>query len=737
MAKKTIKVAWFPSDTPKDTVLSKNGKALDNFCTKSNVVEDLGNYVGDMAFTIDALEYLNEEDILKVRLDYGDEIFRISKVTKGTKYIDIVVRQITIPETLTLYLEDVRPTNTNGQGALSHLLTNATGVKEITLQSDITAINTAYYEDTSLYKALQDGDNSFLTRWGGEILRRGYTISINSHIGIDRGVSIRERKNLTGFSGESNIDNLVTRARGKGYNGLKGNWIDSPIKNNYARVYTQTIEYQDVKVKTDSDTEGFETEALAKTELDRRVALEFSNNGIDKLKATYTINFVQLEKTEEYKNYVVAERTYLGDTVRVYVPKLKTDIKVRVISRKYNVLSQKVEEITLSSVAEVQAISASNIIADLKKQYNQTGNPNISSYIDAIIKSGMKDSYIVVRDNELLAMDTKDINTATKVARFNKEGLGFSSTGYYGTYTYGFTLDGVINASLIATGILSTILIQNADGSFKIDLSGTGGASFFNNGKKAMEMSSNALKLYNWAKEGDYIGSLGALIRGDDPNKPIIGLWNDLDSAIGITYAVAGTNSLGTYAEFDKYNIIGTGKPVRFKEEVEFNNTYSDSYRGKDGNVNLQGNTLWFTPEGGGGSPFRVDSNGNANFGGKITCNALDVMSVDKHRVIETSQGKVGINSLETPEVMNEDVYRGRLDESGECVIKIKEDFKECIETDDYDVFPTKYGKGEIWVQERNLDSFLVCGTPNLEFACRLIAIQKGCKGIRLKKIED
>jgi hypothetical protein len=256
-------------------------------------------------------------------------------------------------------------------------------------------------------------------------------------------------------------------------------------------------------------------------------------------------------------------------------------------------------------------------------------------------------------------------------------------------------------------------------------------------------MSHNTLKLFNWGKDkdGDYIGSLGALMIGDDPNKPLIGLWNDIDSAISIGYQDrTDPHSIPSYVEFDYYNILDRNRyPINFYTDTRFERYLylNMALRGTGKTIVLEGDYLWFTPEGGGGAHMSVDNNGNAHFAGKITCNALDVMSVDKHRVIETSQGKVGVNSLETPEVMNEDVGRGQLNGNGECLISIESLFGECIETDEYDVFLTKYGKGDIWVQEMNLDSFLVCGEPNLKFSWRLIAVQKGCKGIRLKKIED
>ena len=463
--KKQIKVAYFPSNTEKNKVLSSNGKSLDRYCIKCIPDEDVstGNYIVDLKFLIDdnIQDLLQEEVILKVLLDYGNEIFRISKVTVGTRYIDVVARQITIADSLTLWLEDVRPTNLNGQAAVSWLLDKAEGKKEIQIVSDIDKVATAYYQRISLYKALHDNDNSFLNRWGGEVQRRGYTIYINKRIGTDRGFTIREGKNLTGFESTSNIDKLVTRARGQGYNGILGNYIDSPLIGSYNRIYTSVIKYDDVKVKDEYSEEGYDDLEQAQSELDRRIEEEFSKNDIDKIKASYTINFVQLEKTEEYKNYVVAERLFIGDDCRVYLPKLNIDIKVRAMSKKYDVLAQKTKEIKLSNYIEAKPLSIKQITERLESMDSTETILQIAKdNATALIKGGLKNSYVIVRENEILIMDTKDINTATNVWRWNAGGLGHSSNGYYGTYGTAITQDGAIVADFITTGVLNAALIK-------------------------------------------------------------------------------------------------------------------------------------------------------------------------------------------------------------------------------------------------------------------------------------
>ena len=55
---------------------------------------------------------------------------------------------------------------------------------------------------------------------------------------------------------------------------------------------------------------------------------------------------------------------------------------------------------------------------------------------------------------ELLIMDTADKETATKVWRWNINGLGYSSTGYNGEYGLAMTMDGSIVADKITTGTM-------------------------------------------------------------------------------------------------------------------------------------------------------------------------------------------------------------------------------------------------------------------------------------------
>ena len=81
--------------------------------------------------------------------------------------------------------------------------------------------------------------------------------------------------------------------------------------------------------------------------------------------------------------------------------------------------------------------------------------------------TGNDGGYVIIHDSnadtypdEILVMDTANINTAVNVWRWNKNGLGHSSSGYAGTYGTAITQDGKIVADYITTGTMSADRIR-------------------------------------------------------------------------------------------------------------------------------------------------------------------------------------------------------------------------------------------------------------------------------------
>lgn len=595
MTVKKFRVSVFPPKTPIADVVGSNGVILDSICTKCTTEEECST-TGD--YTLDA-EFVNgnpladniyEDCILKVLEDYGYEIFRIVKCNPKLKRIVVMAKQITIEEQKALWLDDVRPTDTSGQTALTYMLNNATGTKEIQIESNISIVNTAYYELMDFYKACFDCDQSFVNRWGSgglEVTRRGNKITFNKSRGLKKNLTVRERKNLTGFSGNANIDSYVTRGIGQGYNGILGHYIESPKKDTYSRVKTKVFEYNDIKVRTSdmtADTEGmiFSTLAEAQAELDRRVQAEFSTNHVDDIAATYNIDFVQLQNTEEYKEYSYLESADCGDYVKVQIPSIGIDITVRVMKKTYDVLRQRTTDMQLSNMPIQASISTTTIINNLKKEYEKTGNSNINRYVTAMLEAGLQNSNVIIRNNEILIMDTKDINTAKNVWRWNGKALAHSNEGYYSNnWNVGITQDGIINASMILAGVLSAVTIKNTDGSFILDLSKSGGCDFYSNGNKALSIFSSAMRFYNFGKSTEeLIGAIATTLRynGDvlDPNKSFIELFHESNSMMSLGYRDKTDGRIRSYMEFDTYGNGDNDCSISFFKDARFSNSILD-----------------------------------------------------------------------------------------------------------------------------------------------------------------
>lgn len=96
-------------------------------------------------------------------------------------------------------------------------------------------------------------------------------------------------------------------------------------------------------------------------------------------------------------------------------------------------------------IKEIEAIPT-------KQEFLESARQNATQLIHNALNG-----HVVITDDadELLIMDTDDIETATKVWRWNLNGLGYSSEGYDGNYNLAITMDGTILGDRIAAGTVS------------------------------------------------------------------------------------------------------------------------------------------------------------------------------------------------------------------------------------------------------------------------------------------
>lgn len=523
-------------------------------------------------------KYINFENVIAVEENGKKKFYRIYNVVRELYSVTAYARPI-FYDLIDKVLLDVRPTNKIGQEALNIILAD-TG---FTGHSNISNSNTAYYVRKNIVESLLgDEENSFINRWGGEFYCENFDVYINDRIGADNGVRVEFGYNLNEIEEDVNIEEVVTRIIPVGYDGimLEGNaqWVDSPLINKYTKPKMRVIEFPDIKVKESSDDEeGFDTIEEARAELIKQCNLLF-DNGIDKPVINYKIDMINLANTTAYKDFKMLVEVNKGDTVTCYIKHLDIDVKARVIDYERDLITGEYTYIELGNVVS----NFFNEQADIQSKVNNILNSNgsvkaqtLEGTINAIQTQfkAMKDIAQKQDVRAILFEDRIEDSPTFGCMCLGTMGFEIASSFKPGTKEWDFRTFGTgkgFIADHIIAGILSAVLIRNLDGSFEIDLSKTGGALFKNNGKDAIRIENNSIMLYNWAKEGDYIGALTSLVRTDDSTKPMIGLVNDIDSALSIGYQHKGKDGeeFKSYIEFDKYGVLERQNPISILQNM-------------------------------------------------------------------------------------------------------------------------------------------------------------------------
>ena len=523
-------------------------------------------------------KYINFENVIAAEENGKKKFYRIYNVVRELYSVTAYARPI-FYDLIDKVLLDVRPTNKIGQEALNIILAD-TG---FTGHSNISNSNTAYYVRKNIVESLLgDEENSFINRWGGEFYCENFDVYINDRIGADNGVRVEFGYNLNEIEEDVNIEEVVTRIIPVGYDGimLEGNaqWVDSPLINKYTKPKMRVIEFSDIKVKESSDDEeGFDTIEEARAELIKQCNLLF-DNGIDKPVINYKIDMINLANTTAYKDFKMLVEVNKGDTVTCYIKHLDIDVKARVIDYERDLITGEYTYIELGNVVS----NFFNEQADIQSKVNNILNSNgsvkaqtLEGTINAIQTQfkAMKDIAQKQDVRAILFEDRIEDSPTFGCMCLGTMGFEIASSFKPGTKEWDFRTFGTgkgFIADHIIAGILSAVLIRNLDGSFEIDLSKTGGALFKNNGKDAIRIENNSIMLYNWAKEGDYIGALTSLVRTDDSTKPMIGLVNDIDSALSIGYQHKGKDGeeFKSYIEFDKYGVLERQNPISILQNM-------------------------------------------------------------------------------------------------------------------------------------------------------------------------
>lgn len=352
------------------------GAMLPSSCV---VAEELnGSYELEMSHPRDEegkWKRIEEERIIYASTPKGKQPFRIYRTKPTMDGLTVNARHIFYD----LLDNQCEPISFNGtapdalaafQGAFAYAM-------PFSFDTDITLSGTLTTGRMNPIQALLSDDDettSFVKGFGGELLRDGFHVSLKAAVGLDRDVAIRYGKNLIGLEVLQDDSDVKTRIMCYGSNGTAT--VDSPHIGNYVYPKIHPLEDDGKKVAELKE----EAQALL-------------DGGCDLPTVNIKVDFVELAKTVEYKDYAVLEEVFLGDLVTVINTKMNFRKKAKVISYEWDCLLEQYNEVELgdfiptlassvtsgvksSSLASTAYVNAASVMTLLQTHLQDTSNPH-------------------------------------------------------------------------------------------------------------------------------------------------------------------------------------------------------------------------------------------------------------------------------------------------------------------------------------------------------------------------
>jgi len=477
-----------------------------------------------------------------------------------------------------------------------------------------TAANMTVTTPASIRSLLGGVEGSVLDTYGGEYAFDRYLVRLYGRRGADRGVTIRYGKNLTSLEQEENCASVYTgvypywfSSEGNTLVTLPEKIVNAPGTYSFVRILSLDLsqEWQDPPTEQ---------------QLRARAERYMKENNIGVPKVSIDLSFVQLAQSEEYKDKALLERVSLCDTVHVIFPALGVDAEAKAVKTVYNVLLDRFDSIELGDARTnlADTIASQNQAMKEEKKERSTA---IQAAVDNATKliTGNAGGYVVLHSStgqkepdEILIMDTPKIETAKKVWRWNKAGLGYSSNGYNGPYGLAMTQDGAIVADFITTGILTADIIQagvlqSIDGqTFYLDLVG----GVLRMKAQSLEISGKTVEAIAKGEANDAAGSAleDAKEYADQAASDAVDQQTQTDIFNKLTN---NGETQGIYLKDGKLYLNATYIATGILKDVKENTTLNLStgeLTMKKGSINI------------GNGTFKVDTSGN------LTANSAEIM---------------------------------------------------------------------------------------------------------------
>ena len=365
----------------------KHNKNVLNECTSAYITEDIeGTLELELEYPLFDKKNLSKQlsigKIIKTHIydNREDQLFKIRKPTISTsnKSVSIYAQAIGYADlSSNIVLGCHIPAGTTRKQTIGMLL-NARQQKIRDYHvgnldtSTNTNINLGLEEDTGnvinyldidyknpLKGLLDNSENSIYKAYKGELIWNNFELNMVDKRGSDNKFTIRSGKNLQDLEKEISDmdDDFATALIMCSSDGLylpNNEIIYSSLADKYDRYHYKVVKCDDVSLEdliteNSSDADIEKAKSIVYEQLRER-AKKYFDEGMAELLGSYTINFLELAKSEEYKDYAELTHCAIGNKVTTIYPELDLKVTTRVTKIKYNVLKDEIEEITVGNI---------------------------------------------------------------------------------------------------------------------------------------------------------------------------------------------------------------------------------------------------------------------------------------------------------------------------------------------------------------------------------------------------
>ena len=173
-----------------------------------------------------------QADVGCIREQSSKQLFRIYDVKRNLQSLSVIAFPIGMEATFDAPIEELKipdeagvstASGVDAAAVLDAYVKNHDDNNKYTVSSNVTTQNCSQWENTNLIAALSGSDdNSFINKWGGEVLYNNYAITVKNRIGNETPkFPVEYGKNLTGMEHDLDMSTVITRAYPLSTDGLR------------------------------------------------------------------------------------------------------------------------------------------------------------------------------------------------------------------------------------------------------------------------------------------------------------------------------------------------------------------------------------------------------------------------------------------------------------------------------------------------------------------------------------